>query len=339
MRKISSLDVAKQAGVSPATVSLVLNDRRDIVLSESTRERVRTVAAKLGYRPNLVARNLLRGRTETIGVIVARMDNSFSGRIVQGIQEASLAADYRVLLAHTRNEPEIVTRQWRMLEDHQVDGIICVADEATLPQLHQHVHGVSKRGLPCVLVDDRTLSSEVDCVVSDDVSGAAQVVKHFLSLGHCRIAHISAGTRTSSARDRIAGYRSAMKSAGIRIHPDWIVGDSYLKADSVHLLKGLLDLPRPPTAVFAANDRLLAQALSLLRERGAAIPDDLALAGYANFDFSSYLGFTTVEQHPDEMGRQAFIRLQQRMANARLRPKIIRISVSLLVRQSCGGKS
>lgn len=332
--KTTNLDVAHAAGVSPATVSLVLNGRTHIALSPATRQRVREAAERLGYRPNLLARSLNRGRSQTIGVVLPSLASSYVARIAEGIQTEARVHDHRMLLAHTRHDEQIETQQLELLLQHKVEGVVLVTGETTLPGLAGRLAMLDRAGVPCVVVDDRTHADRVDCVVSDDRLGAMLAVRHLIAGGHRRIAHLSAGTRTSTARDRLEGYKAALREAGLRFSRARVVGSSYLLGESPRALEEMLDSSEPPTALFAANDRRLAELMPLLKARGLRIPADLALVGYADYDFAGYLDLTSVDQDPTGLGRVALCRLLERIAEPRLGPKLFQLPVRLVPRGS-----
>lgn len=335
-RKPSGADVARAAGVSQTTVSFVLSGRSDIAIPEATRERVRQVARKLGYRANGVARSLSRGRTQTIGVIVPRLDSSFCGQIAQGIEDACIEANFHVLLAHTMHRPEVESRQIELLLEHRVDGLIRVVDEWTIAELPRSVEELVAEQVPCVLIDDRSRAGRVDCIVSDDVQGARLAVRHLLDLGHRRIAHVGAGDRTSTARDRAAGYREALGEAGIEVDEDLIVGRSFSMHSTAESVKSLCALSDPPTALFCANDRLAADTIQAFEEWGLGVPEDRAVVGYADMEFAHYLRLTSVHQHSERMGRLAVERLLRRIADSELAPETVVVPTRLVVRKSCG---
>jgi LacI family transcriptional regulator len=334
--KVSSLDVAREAGVSPATVSLVLNGRTSVSLADATRKRVQEAADRLGYRPNQIARNLLRGRTGTIGLVLPSLASSFVAQIAEGVQEGAAEAESNVLLAHTRNDPAFEAAQVEMLLRHRVDGVVVVAGEKTLPLLGDRLSVLERCRVPCVVVDDRTHVGRVDCVVSDDRQGAEAAVRHLIGGGHRRIAHLSAGDLTSSARDRLEGFLGALRQAGLQCSPEWVAGSSYMGVGNREAFARLLASPLRPTAIFAANDRHLADGLPTLARLGLNVPSDLALVGYANYDFAAYLGLTSVDQNPSEMGRVALRRLLDRMECNTTKPTLIQTPVKLVVRRSCG---
>lgn len=335
-KRPSTTDVARLAGVSQTTVSFVLNNRMDIAIPDVTRQRVLEAARNLGYRRNSLARSLVRGCTQTIGVIVPRMDNSFAAQIVQGIQEACAESEYRVLLAHTLHKPEVEAHQVELLLEYRVDGLICVCDEWTITDLPKWLDVVLADGLACVLVDDRSLASRVDCIVSDDLRGSLLAVRHLMELGHRRIGHLAAGTRTSTARDRTAGYRQALETAGLPVDERLIIGQSYRMDNTRDTMHALLDLEEPPTAVFAANDIKAADAVHAIEERGLRIPHDVALVGYANLLLAHYLHLTSMDQHAQELGHRAARRVLQRIDDPDMQAEEIRMPTELVVRHSCG---
>lgn len=333
-RLVRGADVAHAAGVSVATVSLVLNDRRNVVLSERTRDRVREAARRLGYLPNRVAQSLIQGRTRTMGVVLPSLASSFVARIVDGIGSAATSAGLGLLLAHSRHDPESEDRQLEILLGQRVEGIVIVAGEGTLPTLGRRLDRLQQSATPFVVVDDDTHGHRGDCVVSDDLQGMDLAVAHLASLGHRRIAHLGAGTATSTARARQDGYRAAMTRLRLRVDRDWIAGDAFRSADPAASLMCLLRARRPPTAVVAANDRHLAAALPSLLAAGVQVPRDLSIVGYANYDFASYLGLSSVEQDPELIGAKAFERLRSRIEEGPSKPTRIRMPVRLVLRSS-----
>mgnify|MGYP000406874709 CR=1 FL=1 len=335
-RKPSMVDVARQAGVSQTTVSYVLSGRKDVVIPQSTRERIWQAARELGYRPNSLARGLVRGKTQTIGVLIPRMDSSFHALIMDGIQEVCTATDYRVLLADSRHSAELEIRQVEMLLEHRVDGIISIA-VAGAPS-GSWVRMLKREGVPLVIVDEHTFEGEADCVVSDDVTGAMIAVKHLLHLGHRRIVHLGAGADMSAARDRHVGYLLALQSAGIEPREEWVRGDSFfMPVERIHeIVRELLNLSEPPTALFAANDDLAAEAIHVAREHGISVPQQLAVVGYGNTEVGRHLRLTTVHQDPRQMGQIAARRLMHRLRDTDLPVECIRLPAQLVIRESCG---
>lgn len=342
-RRSTGKDVAERAGVSLTTVSFVLNGRTDRAISDETRERVLGAARELGYRPNGLVRGLVRGRTQTVGVVVPRLDSSFHATIVQGIQEVCARRDHRILLADSRHELEYEQRQVDLLLEHRVDGIISVAmpDDAPAERTRSWVGRLAAEGVAFLVVDDHSFGDLVDCVVSDDLRGARLAAEHLIALGHRRIAHLSAGQAMSSSRDRRAGYLAALAAAGVAPDERLIAGGSYfLRAEELRrAAEALLALPDRPTALFAANDDLAAEAIAAARDLGLHVPGDLAVAGYGNTEVGRHLEITSIHQEPLEMGRRAALRLSTRLEERDLPPEIELLPVRLVVRASSGARN
>lgn len=337
-KRATGRDVAERAGVSLTTVSLVLNRRRNVAIPEETRQRVLAAARELGYRPNSLVRGLVRGRTQTIGVIVPRLDSSFHAAVVQGIQTVCAEHGYRILLAHSEHRFAEESNEVELLLQHRADGLISVAlpDDVPLARLREWASGLAADGVAIVVVDDHSVSDIVDCVVTDDMLGAALMVNHLLELGHRTIAHLSAGEGMSSARDRCAGYRNALERAGIPFHPRLVAGDSYFMTPA-QIRAAFADLmshePRP-TALFAANDDIAAECMAACRDAGLRVPHDLAIAGYGDTAAGHYLDITTVQQDPVTMGRRAAERLLERLEKPELPPSRIVLPVEPVFRRS-----
>jgi LacI family transcriptional regulator len=332
-KRPSSIDVARRAEVSQATVSYVLSGRTDKSISKETKERVFQAAEDLGYVPNRLADGILRGKTQTVGVLMPDFAHSFNSQVLQGIEEAAADDGYRLLIAHNRNHPEYELHQVKMLQEHRVDGLIAVTDERTIDSLQDWVIPLSDSGVPVVIVDDLKLDGRLDTVVSDDVSGARAAVEHLIAMGHKRIAYLGGGSRASTSRDRRQGYEEALAAHGLVHHPEWVVGTSYRRNEDPDL-SPLMTLAKRPTAVFCASDGLASQAMMVLAKRGFRIPGDLAFVGYGDLEWARYMNLTSVDQHPTSMGRVAAHRLVQRILGESGPPVTEKMEPSLVVRGS-----
>lgn len=331
-------DVAERAGVSLTTVSFVLNGNTQVAIPEETRQRVLRAARELGYRPNRLVRGLVRGRTQTIGLIVPRLDSSFHATVVQGIQSVCRMHGYRVLLADSEHCFADERNEVELLLEHRVDGLISFAlpDDVAVDQLREWVAGLVADGVTMVVVDDHSVSGLVDCIVTDDVLGARLIVEHLIQLGHQRIAHLSAGEGMSSARDRARGYREALAKADMPAMPELIAGSSYFMTDQEigQCVRHLLSQTPRPTAVFAANDDIATGCIVACRELGVKVPEDLSVAGYGDTAAGRYLGITTIQQDPYSMGQRAAERLLQRLREPDLPPRLFVLPVQLAIRSS-----
>jgi LacI family transcriptional regulator len=336
-RNVNSTDVARKVGLSRTTISYVLNNRSDVSIPEATRLRVLNAAAKLGYRPNGIARSLVRGKTSTIGVIVPALELSSTADVVNGIELECSRKHYRMLLAYSHNDPEIEVQQARLLLEHRVDGIICVVGYRSPTGTSRWLEETAADHVPCVIVDSSIPGASVDYVVGDDRQGALAAVSHLLRLGHSRVAHLSAGKRGAPARERREGYLQALSAAGLPVDPKLIIGTSFEVEEAAESMNHLLDLPKAPTAVFAADDLMAAAAIEAMRGRGVRVPEDVAVVGFNDITLAQYLRLTTVRLCAQERGRLAIERLFKRMQNLEIPREGIFVPTQLVVRESCGG--
>jgi DNA-binding LacI/PurR family transcriptional regulator len=333
-KRINSTDVAKLAGVSRATVSYVLSGRRNYEVPASTKERVLAAANSLGYKPNTLARGLSRGTTSLIGVYRGIHEDSFHDRIVHGVHEECSARGYSVLLSYLHVDEAAASERFLKGLEFQISGAIRIIGSLSPGEAARLRDAEVRYGTPVVLVDDRSNCSEFDCVVTDDVSGAFAAVSHLIGLGHKRIGHIGGGGNRSTAPDRVLGYIRAHEAAGLDLDPELQQSCAY-EADNVDTAMGaLLGNSSPPTAIFAANDRLAAMAREFARIQGLRVPEDLSLIGYGDMEYAQVSGLSTVDQHPEELGRQALIRLFERIADPDLPPKMSTVPTRLIPRAS-----
>jgi LacI family transcriptional regulator len=250
------------------------------------------------------------------------------------VQEGLESEDYRVLLGHARHDATVEARQVELFLEHRVDGIIAVTDEFTIEHLEDWLQELLMQNTPCVLVDDSSFCGRADCVVSDDFHGVRQVVEHLSSLGHRRIAHLAGGGRVSSGRDRLAAFQSAAEDAGIASEVVVVPSSGYVLTPWNSRVRELMGRSPAPTALFCANDTVAAEALDALDEMGIRVPGDVSVVGYAGFEVGRALKLTSVNQHPQEMGRVAARRLLDRIGNRDLPPQLFTLPVELEPRRT-----
>jgi DNA-binding LacI/PurR family transcriptional regulator len=331
---VTVYDIADRANVSQTTVSRVLNRRDDGFISEATKQRVLVAAREMGYRPNRLAKALASGITHTIGMMSPH--SYFNFEIAHGAEIEAGSNGYRVIRGCANIDYQTETHQIELLLEHCIDGIILVG-LGRPEHAGRYLDLIDEARIPCVTLDEETFADRVDTVVSDDVHGARTAVEHLLSLGHTRIAHLSAKEQgLSTGRNRHAGYELALLNAGIEIDESLIACGHFDHTRAAEGMLKLLDLPNPPTAVFAASDYMASRAMLAARKRGVRMPEDIALVGYGNTEISDFIAMTTVNQHTEEMGRLAFLRLLQRLKEPELEPEVIRVETSLIVRETCG---
>jgi LacI family transcriptional regulator len=328
-------DVAERAGVSAMTVSRVLNNMDNV--RPSTRERVQRAIEDLGYVPSGVAKSLRSKRTRTLALLVPDGANAFWTTVARGVEDAAQNGGYSVLFCNT---DEDVAKQLHYLDvivGQQVDGVIiapCDSDAHNLSKLRQ-------RGIPTVLVDRYIKGWDVDTIIGDSISGARALVRHLIGLDHRRIAVLSGPATTSTASDRIAGYRIALAESGIPYEPRLVKEGEYHATSGERLTHQLLDEGLDPTAIFAANNAIMIGAIDALGKRGLHVPQDMAMVCFDDLpNTSHFFPFLTVASLPSyEMGVYAAQLLLGRLeADVDPSPRYVILPARLKIRHSCGSR-
>ncbi len=328
-------DVAKRAGVSPGTVSRVINGASNV--TPENREKVEQAIAELGYVPNVVARSLRLKRTRSIALLVPDITNIFWNTLARGVEDAAQGLDYSVLLCNTDETPTKQRRYLNTVASQQVDGVILAPYDSDA----RHLARLRDQKIPTVIIDRRLEGWEVDSVYGASVSGARAAVQHLLRAGHSRIGLISGPTTVSTAQDRVAGYCIALTEAGIPVEPRLIKYGEYRSASGEHLTYELLDEDLEPTAILATNNAIAVGVIEALERRGLRIPQDMALVCFGNFHSDSrYVSFlTAVVQPAYEMGMNAAQLLFSRLDGDVDEPaRRVILPARLNIRFSCGSR-
>jgi LacI family transcriptional regulator len=331
---VSLADVAEAAGVSIATASRVLTGSNHPV-AEKTRQRVLKVAEELGYQPNLIARGLRTEQTLTIGIIVENILSPFIPPIIRAIHDYLREYDYFGIIINSDWNPAAEIEAIEHLARRHIDGIIFV--ESYLRSSDEVSKLISK---PHVFVHRLFNSLNMNSVVPDDRYGARLAVRHLAGLGHQRIAFINGPPGWDAALNRMAGYQEELAAWGIPFDPvlvdvgDWEVRSGYLAGQR------LISLEQPPTAVFAANDLMALGVIYAAQEAGLRVPEDLAVVGYDDRDFSGFIrpALTTVRMPCEQMGRASAESLLRLIKGEVEVVEPILVKGELVVRQSCGAR-
>jgi LacI family transcriptional regulator len=268
-------DVAEQAGVSTATVSVVLNNVAGARVATETRERVQAAAEALGYAPNSVARSLRTQRTHTLGLISDRIVTTpYAGRMIQGAQDAAWEAGYVLMLINTGGDQRLESEAIDALVGRQVDGVIYGT------MYHQIVDVPDAlSGRPVVVLDAEPRSSDITGVVPDELQGGRLAAQHLLAAGHRRIAHVTEVIDVPAARLRLEGFRDVLTEAGV-YDERFVVAEESISAGGERAARALLARSDRPSAVFCFNDLLALGALRALHDAGLRVPDDVAVIGF-----------------------------------------------------------
>jgi LacI family transcriptional regulator len=322
--------VAREAGVSMATVSRVLNHQSTV--RESTRARVLEAVARLDYVPHRAARSLITRVTQTVAVVLPDVHGEFFSELIRGIDQAAQRRNYHVMVSGSHNDPDEMgaivraTRGW-------VDGLILMSPELEI----EAVTKVIPSTMPVVLLNHAVTDGRFECISVDNFGGALAMTRHLRSVGHRRIAFVRGPQENHDANERLRGYRDGMSGESeILIDGDFSEGAGYRAGGHAVEMR-----PRPE-AVFAANDSMAIGVLAAYRDAGLEVPGDIAVAGFDDVPIAQYLSpaLTTVRVSIDELGRRALDGLLEFITTSpRRSPQSHTLPATLVVRESCGAHS
>lgn len=323
-REVTIQDVARLAGVSPTSVSNVLN-RRFERMGEETVERIQRAIKQLGYAPSLVARQLKTGYVPIIGLIVPSVANPFWGAFASAAEETALRHGFRVLLCNSERN---LAREQSYAEDMWSQGIRAIIFGSSSLSL-THLVGLVERGLHTITFDRHTLQDDyfdVDSISIDNMLAGRLATEHLIALGHRRISLLSGPIRTVSRIDRLKGYRAALTDAGIQVDPHLIweavsdtpFGDIEGAALGRMGAREVLSQENPPTAIIGINDLYALGAYAGAHDVGLSIPSACSIIGFDDIMFAEIAQppLTTIRQPLQEMLRVAVERLIQRLEKA-----------------------
>jgi len=326
-------DVAREAKVSVATVSRVLNESGPV--SEETRLLIREVAGRMHYVPHSGARSLITSKTETIGVLLPDLYGEFFSEVIRGMDDTAQKKGFHLLISRAYADRHGIETAMRAMRG-RVDGVVAMSpdlDEESLRNLPSTI--------PVVLLCSVPRGNEIDSLTIQNCRGAKEMVAHLTSLGHRRIAIIKGAARNYDAAERLRGYRLALREAGIDREPSLERDGDFTEASGYAAALELLELKNRPTAIFAANDSMAIGALSALRESGVQVPEQMAVAGFDDIPLARYMDppLSSVHVPICELGARAVEILLHGIThkNDHTRRRE-RVSTELVIRRSTGSR-
>jgi LacI family transcriptional regulator len=332
-RRVTLADVARQAGVSRAAASYVINGKPGV--GPATRERVLAIAEELGFRPNRLARGLRQGHSKAIGLLLADVSNPFYTEIAAGVLDAARSLDYKVFLSNTGDDSRQQAGEAHALLDHRCDGLVFTtltsADRRLLEQLIRH-------GVPFVQMIRRVPGIAADFVGVDDESGGRAVGEHLLTLGHRDIALVLGPQQSSASRARAHGLCQALARRGISVPPQRKAESPLTREGGYRAARRLLDATPRPQAVACGNDVIALGVIDALIDVGLRVPADVAVIGYDDMSFASsrLIELTTIRQPRHEMGAEAARLLVNRISDPDALPCERIFPHQLVPRRTCG---
>jgi DNA-binding LacI/PurR family transcriptional regulator len=332
-RAVTIRDVARQAGVSPGTVSRAINNSP--LVNDKTRERILQVVRELNYVPNLAARRLSIGRTLTIAVIVPFFTRPSVSERLNGVVSALSDSQYDLLI-HNIDTPEQRNAGFQeVLRKDRIDGALIVS----LPIPDEYVAQLTGANVPIVLLDTSHPALNVyPWITGDDVAGGRTATEYLVQLGHTRIGFIGDVVDTPfhfvSSRDRCLGYRAALRAAHIPLRPEYYAEGEHGRPQAREMARTMLYLAEPPTAIFAASDTQAVGVLEGARALGVEVPRDLSVIGYDDIEVADIMGLTTMRQLLFESGRLGAESLLTVLDDPETKPTQQVLSAELVVRDT-----
>ncbi|MFX3624916.1 MAG: LacI family DNA-binding transcriptional regulator [Ectobacillus sp.] len=334
---ITIKDVAKKANVAPSTVSRVIANSPRI--SEKTKKRVRKIMDELGYHPNVNARSLANQMTQAIGLVMPSsanksFQNPFFPEVMRGISSFAHIKDYSLYMSTGETEQEIYEGVVKMVQGKRVDGIVVLYSRIN----DKVIEYLTEQNFPFVLIGKpHHTSEEVTYVDNDNYSAGREVTQYLISLGHKRIAFIGGSPDLMVTKERLAGFKEAMKLADLELPEEYVFYMEFLREGGQEAVEQLMSLEKPPTAIVVTDDLMALGVLSTLSEKGYSVPDDVSVISFNNVIFAeiAYPPLTSVDVRIFQLGYEAAKSLIEKIETPVMSSKSIIVPYKIIKRQTC----
>lgn len=327
--KVTSAQVAKSAGVSQSAVSRVFTPGASV--SPKTAEKVRSAAVELGYRPNVLARSLITGKSRIIGLVVGYLNNQFYPDVLEKLSKGLQAEGYHVLVFMAEQTADNVDELLEKILDYQADGIV-LASVAMSSELARRCHA---SGVPVVLFNRTQDTDILSSITSDNIAGGRKVAEHFVQAGYERIAYVAGWAGASTQRDRESGFIDGLASAGLSLFAREEGDFKFEQAQEA--TRRLFASAETPDAIFVCNDHMAFAVMDVLRdELKLRIPEDVAVAAYDDVPAASWKAYdlTTVRQPANRMVEETISTLLVQIERDQAPPRRLSLDGPLVVRGS-----
>lgn len=332
--RVTMKDIAKYAGCSVTTVSLVLNNKARSI-PEQTQKRVMEVVKELKYRPNQLAVGLIKKQTRTIGLVISDVSNSFFATLTKGVEDECRREGWNLILCNTNDYHKREMEYIRTLDDKGADGIIlCFAKEDDTSQLRETLGLIRELGVPHVMVDRYVSDVEPYFVATDHEKGGYLAGKHLAEMGHKRIGCITGPGNLEDSRMRTAGFRRALEESGISFDRENVYVGNYDMASGERGAQYLME--RGVTAIFAYNELSAYGVYRWAGKNGKTVPEDISVVGYDDVGFSDIFNapLTSVRQPVYEMGKEAVHQMIAGIKAKKPKKEKIQFEPELIIRKS-----
>lgn len=335
MKKQTTIqDIAQALNITASTVSRALNDHPKI--KKSTKQKVWDMAHKLNYQPNSIASSLRKGKANTVGMIVPRINRHFFSNVITGVESILNPAGYNLIICQSEESIEKEKMNINTLISNRVSGmLISLSLETTT---YEHIEHAIKRNIPVVLYDRITHKLNTCSVENDDEKGSYQLTKHLIEQGYRKTMWIGGSRKFNTYTNRFAGYKKALHEIGINANKMPIFEGNISLETAYDFMKDFINHQPLPEVIFSASDFMAMGAIMALQEKNLKIPDDIAVSGYSNEPFASLISpkLTSVEQFSKKMGQESARLLLEQIKNEgeKQSKQKIMIEPQIIIRES-----
>lgn len=331
------VDIAKALNISKSTVSRALHEHSDI--NPQTRAAVLEMARQLDYQPNLLAKSLVKSKSNTIGIIVPEFLTYFFPTIIMGAQQVAEQAGYNVIICQSQESFKTEVANANVLLANRVDGVLISMTRET--KKFEHFKAFERHGIPVVFFNRICDEMDTSKVLVNDYEGALKAVEHLIKNGYRNIAHIGGPPVLRITHNRLKGYRDALEKHGLPFKKELVVHCNLSKKDAIHCAEKLLNLKHRPDAVFCVNDPVAIQLMLAAKKMKIKIPSELGIVGFSNDPISEVIepALTTVQQPVADIGRSAMHILLDAIKNGdAYTPVLESLETTLIIRESSSRK-
>ncbi|KIL38446.1 hypothetical protein SD70_26410 [Gordoniibacillus kamchatkensis] len=297
MTKLTIKDIAKEAGVSTATISRVLNNSGYV--SNDIKQHVMEVIRKLNYQPNAIARSLKQEKSRSVGIVLPDMTNPYFMNIARAIQHRCFQEGYHLLFVDTEENPDKEKEALDFLTEKRIEALILAGTGGNREQ----IQAISGAGIRVILVDRRYSNLKLDTVAEDNIYASKAAIEYLIEKNHRRIGIIGGPQSISTARERRQGAMIGLEEAGIALAPELMVEGDYTRDSGTDALRRLMALPEPPTAIFSANNEMTFGVYLGMQQLGLPL-DSIEVVSFGNLEFSSLFRhkLSVIMQNPHDIG-------------------------------------